>query len=153
MNNFKIKKRGFFGIGIINGKDYKNIGTLWRTANIFDADFIFTIGKRYKHQKSDTMQTPKHVPMFHFDTFEDFVQSKPKHTRLIGVELDERAKPLTSFGHFERAIYLLGAEDKGIPKNILNQCDVVLQLPGDFCMNVSTAGSIVLYDRYFKGSD
>jgi len=51
-----IDQRGFFGIGIQNIKTESNIGTLWRSANILGADFIYTIGKRYKKQSSDTMK-------------------------------------------------------------------------------------------------
>lgn len=36
-------KRGYFGIGIYNGKNTANIGTLWRSAAILGANFIFTI--------------------------------------------------------------------------------------------------------------
>lgn len=50
----------------------------------------------------------------------------------------------------KRAIYLLGAEDTGIPDNILNDCDSIVQLPGNYCLNVAVAGSIVLYDRNSK---
>lgn len=46
-------KRGYFGIGVFHGKNEQNIGTLWRSANIMGADFIFTIGKRYSRQCTD----------------------------------------------------------------------------------------------------
>ena len=54
-------KRGYFGIGVFHGKNEQNIGTLWRSANIMGADFIFTIGKRYSRQCTDTMKTPRHM--------------------------------------------------------------------------------------------
>ncbi len=34
---------GYFGIGIIHGKNSENLGTLWRSASILGASFIFTI--------------------------------------------------------------------------------------------------------------
>lgn len=37
-------KRGYFGIGVYHSKNADNIGTLWRSAAIFGADFIFTNG-------------------------------------------------------------------------------------------------------------
>jgi tRNA (guanosine-2'-O-)-methyltransferase len=42
--------RGYYGIGIENVKTAENVGTLWRSAYILGASFIFTIGKRYKKQ-------------------------------------------------------------------------------------------------------
>ena len=143
--------RGYFGIGIFNGKYPANIGTLWRSANIFGADFIFTIGKRYTHQCSDTMKTPKHIPMFTFSSFDDFREHMPYDCQLIAVELDRRSVPIERFVHPERCIYLLGAEDYGLPPGVLDKCQAVVQLPGDHCLNVSTAGSIVMYDRIIKG--
>jgi tRNA G18 (ribose-2'-O)-methylase SpoU len=58
--------------------------------------------------------------------------------------------PLEKFKHPERCIYLLGAEDHGIPPEIMDKCNGSVQLLGDYCMNVATAGSIVMYDRAVK---
>lgn len=59
-------KRGYFGIGVYHPKNVINIGTLWRSANCFGADFLFTIGHRYKHQGSDTLKTYRHIPLYLF---------------------------------------------------------------------------------------
>lgn len=143
-------KRGYFGIGIYHGKDEKNIGTLWRSANILGADFIFTVGKRYSKQCSDTMQTPRHIPLFHFTDWDDMFRHVPYDCPVVAVELAENSIPLESYHHRERCIYLLGAEDHGIPPEILERCKETVQLLGEHCMNVSTAGSIVMYDRAVK---
>ena len=66
------------------------------------------------------------------------------------MELDENSVPLETFVHPERCIYLLGAEDHGIPKSLLDKCYATVQLVGDYCYNVSVAGSIVMYDRKVK---
>lgn len=143
-------KRGYFGIGIFHGKNEENIGTLWRSANILDADFIFTIGKRYSKQCSDTMNTPKHIPLWHFDDWDDMFHHVPYNCPVVAIELDDRSIPLETFVHPERCIYLLGAEDHGLPPEILDRCFATVQLLGNRCMNVSTAGSIVMYDRKVK---
>lgn len=145
--------RGYFGIGVINGKCEANIGTLWRSANIMGAQFIFTIGRRYpKKQSTDTMQTPRHIPLFEYETWEDFKKNIPRDCEVIAVELDERSKPIETMKHPERAIYLLGAEDRGIPDIVLQDCKRIIQLPGKHCLNVSVAGSIVMYDRFLKSN-
>ena len=143
-------KRGYFGIGVFNGKNEQNIGTLWRSANIMGADFIFTVGKRYRQQCSDTMKTPRHVPLFHYDDWDDFKKHIPYDCPVVAIELDDESVPIKRFEHPERCIYLLGAEDSGIPKHVLEKCQCIVQLPGDVCMNVSVAGSIVMYDRINK---
>jgi tRNA G18 (ribose-2'-O)-methylase SpoU len=146
-----IHGRGYFGIGIENVKTTRNLGTVWRSAQIMGADFMFVIGERYEYMITDTMKSWKHIPLFYFKTIEQFLETLPKDSKLIGVELDERSVPICTFKHPQRAIYLMGAEDKGLSKTALKSCDSVVQLPGKFSLNVSAAASIVLYDRYLKG--
>lgn len=142
--------RGFFGIGIENGKTPVNLGTLFRSAQAFGADFIFTIGKRYSGQRGDTGKSWKSVPLFHYETFKDFYNSMPKATMLVGVEINDKSRNLTNFVHPERAVYLLGAEDWGLSQEALSRCNYVVDIPTSICLNVSTTGSIVIYDRMSK---
>jgi len=145
-----VNKRGYFGIGIYHCKKEANVGTLWRSAAILGADFIFTIGKRYKQQCSDTIKAPRHIPLFHYSDFDDFFRHIPYDCPVVAVELDENSIPLERYFHRDRCIYLLGAEDYGLPKEVLERCQETVQLIGDYCYNVSTAGSIVMYDRATK---
>ena len=145
-----MSKRGYFGIGIYHGKTESSIGTLWRSAAILGADFIFTIGRRYKKQASDTMKTPRHIPLFNYTDYDDFFRHVPYDCPVVAVELSDNSIPLERYIHPERCIYLLGAEDHGLPEIILTRCRDTVQLIGDYCMNVATAGSIVMYDRAVK---
>lgn len=141
--------KGYFGIGIMNPKKEMNVGSLWRSANILGASFIFTIGKRIPKQSSDTMRTCNSIPFYYYDTFEAFYKSMPYDCRLVGVELDDRSVKVERYKHADRCIYLLGAEDHGIPTGARNKCHELVQLPnGNY--NVANAGSIIMYDRYFK---
>ena len=142
--------RGFFGIGIEYPRTAKNVGTLWRTAHIMKADFMFVIGQCYKSVRTDILKSWRHIPLFEFKSFEHFHMSLPKDARLVGIELDERSVPLTTYRHPERAVYLLGSERDGLSAEALEQCGDVVQIPGEFPLNVSVAGSIVLYDRLLK---
>lgn len=140
-------KSGYFGIGCINMKNPINYGTLFRTAQVLGADFIFLIGKRFKAQTSDTMKSFKHIPLYQYDSFEDFNKNLPYGCKVIGIELSDEAEDIYEFKHPKQACYLLGAEDDGIPDKILKKCYKVIKLPGKRSLNVSVAGSIVLYDR------
>lgn len=145
--------RGYFGIGIYHCKTEANIGTLWRSATLYGASFVFTVGRRYKTQASDTTKTPLHTPLFHFADVDDLVEHLPWSAPLIGVELDDRAKPLaTHSNNWERCVYLLGAEDHGLPQNVLDRCHSLLQIETalPYSMNVAVAGSIILHDRHVK---
>lgn len=150
----RVTGRGYFGVGIVSGKCPENLGGLWRSAHAFGADFLFTVGARYpsRRQPTDTSDARKHVPLFEFATVPELVAFVPAGTAFIGVELDNRAVPLVGYTHPERAVYLLGAEDRGLPASALGGCDDVVRIPGTHCLNVATAGSIVLYDRIAKAT-
>jgi tRNA G18 (ribose-2'-O)-methylase SpoU len=139
--------RGYFGIGIEGSKTPVNVGTLWRSAGILGASFIFTVGHRYPKQASDTIKAWRHIPLWTFADLDDLAAHVPMDCELIGVELDDRARLLRDFKHPERACYLLGAEDHGLSAAALHRCKRVVRLPGDYSLNVAVAGSIVVYDR------
>jgi tRNA G18 (ribose-2'-O)-methylase SpoU len=142
--------RGYFAIGIEHTKTPANIGSLFRTAHIFGAAFCYTVGRRYQRQASDTTAAYRHIPMLHFDTLEDLHGHLPFGCMLVGVELDDRAVMLDRFEHPERACYLLGAEDHGLTRQALSACHHLVRIPGRTSLNVSVAGSIVVYDRITK---
>jgi tRNA (guanosine-2'-O-)-methyltransferase len=142
--------RGFFGIGILNGKTIENVGTLWRSADLMGAKFIYTIGRRYRKQASDTMKSWRNIPLYNYETFEEFYKALPYDCQLIGIELHEKSEYIQSFIHPERCVYLLGAEDSGLSKEAIEKCHKLIQLPGRLSMNVAVAGSIVMYDRINK---
>jgi tRNA G18 (ribose-2'-O)-methylase SpoU len=144
----RISQEGrFFGIGIEHVKTSHNVGTLWRSADLLGASFIYTIGRRYRPQITDTMKSYHSIPLNWYETFEDFYNHLPYDCLLIGVELDDRAVDLAQFSHPKRAVYLLGAEDHGLTKEAIKRCHGMIKLPGRYSMNVAVAGSIVMYDR------
>jgi len=145
-----MRSQGFFGIGCLNMKTHYNYGTLFRTAQIMKADFIFVIGKRFTRQPSDTMKSWRHIPTFEFKDIEDFNNHRPYGCRLVGIELLDSATPIKEYEHPKQAAYLLGAEDQGLTKRAIELCNDIVYLPGERSMNVSVAGSIVLYDRLMK---
>ncbi|WP_448213551.1 RNA methyltransferase [Colwellia sp. MEBiC06753] len=141
------EQNGFFGIGILNNVDEVNIGTLWRSAYILGAAFIFTVDKKYKKQSTDVVNAWQKIPLYHYGSVEELIKHLPYDTRLIGVELDEKSQALATFNHPHRCVYLLGNEQSGLPQAVIDQCHQLIQLPGDYSLNVSVAGSIVMYDR------
>ncbi len=143
--------RGYFGIGIYRGKTVHNLGTLWRSAYQMGASFIFTIGSRYKKQCSDTYKAFRHIPLFQFKTFEDFKKMITYDCKIVCIEFNNKSVQLREFEHPKRCIYLLGAEDSGLPEKIYKNYDCV-ELPSvrQPSYNVAMAGTIVMYDRLIK---
>lgn len=141
---------GFYGIGIAHASHDHNIGTLWRSAYIMGASFIFTIGRPYQHQTSDVTNAWTKIPLYHYKNAQELKDNLPYSTQLIAVELDEKSQPLETYEHPDRAVYILGNERNGLPQPVLDMCHGIVQLPGHNSLNVSVAGSIVLYDIVAK---
>lgn len=146
---------GFYGVAVYHPKTSANIGTLWRSAKSYQASMIATVGpRRYEYQSSDTCKTHNSLPLIKFRDIDDLIEHLPYGCELVGVELSDRAKTLTRFRHPDRALYLLGAEDHGIPDGVLAKCHHVVQIPSPvaWSLNVSVAGSLVLHDRWLKST-
>jgi tRNA G18 (ribose-2'-O)-methylase SpoU len=142
--------RGYFGIGIYQPKTSENIGTLWRSAMNFGASFMFTVGARCMiRQASDTVLAFRHIPFFVYPSMDSFIQ--PTDCFLIGIEQCEKSISIEKFVHPERACYILGAEDHGLPEKVIEYCTGgIIQIATPMCLNVAVAGSIVMFDRNSK---
>lgn len=145
--------RGYFAIGIFEPKIEANEGVLMRSAFLYEAAFVFTIGSRYTRVAADTPNTQLNIPLFNVKTFDELKAFVPTKSSIVGVELSPVATSLPRFKHPDRAIYLLGAEDHGLTEEVMNGCDHLVQIPTPkpYSMNVSVAGSILMYDRMVKG--
>jgi tRNA(Leu) C34 or U34 (ribose-2'-O)-methylase TrmL len=141
--------RGYFGIGAVLLKTEVNFGTMVRTAEAFGAAFCFTVGRRYKHQTSDTTKSCRHLPIFHYADLDEFWRHIPFDCVPVAVEVGG-AKLLPHLAHPRSAVYLLGPEDGNLPKEILERAPITVSIPAARCLNVATAASIVMYDRIAK---
>ncbi len=143
------EKFGYFEIGIHYVKNTQNIGTLWRSAYQLGAAGIFTIGKKYKKQPSDTTKCPQKIPYRTYRNTEDFFSGRPIGSRIVGIEMG--GIPLSEYTHPDQCIYVLGSEDNGLPPNFVDQCNDIVSLEhvrtGSY--NVAVAGSLVMYHRMF----
>lgn len=142
-----MSSRGYFGIGIEGVSKPMNVGNLFRTAHAFGASFVFTVAAEYSVRKarSDTSIAPKNIPWYDFDSVDDI--QLPKLCKLVGVELLDEAQDLPSFHHPISAAYVLGRERGSLTDGLQKKCDYFIKIPTNFCLNVATAGAIVMYDR------
>jgi len=140
--------RGYFGIGVEGVSKPMNIGSLYRSAHAFGAEFVFAIAPAMDLREvnvSDTSQTAKHLPLYEYASVAEM--QLPKGCRLIGVELLDEAIELPSFTHPERAAYVLGSERGSLSPELLARCDLTVKIPTKFCVNVGVAGAVLMYDR------
>lgn len=141
---------GFFEIGVYNLTNHANLGTLWRSAYQLGAHGIFTIGRPAIKQHTDTVRSWKHIPYRAFEQFDDFLASLPFGCQIVGVEMG--GEPLSGFQHPERCVYLLGAEDNGLPKWVVEGCHklVTIESVRYESYNVAVSGSLVMYSRLLQ---
>lgn len=121
----------FFEIGVFHGKSEENVGTLLRSAWQLGAAGVFTIGRRYSRQGSDTTNTTTRLPVRHHATFDEYVAALPFGCPIVAVEMGSH-----------RSVWDGGY---ALPPEVLRRCHHHVSLPPSF--NVAVAGSIVMFDR------
>jgi len=144
----------YCGVAVEAPKLHGNIGVLFRTAaTLGNADFLATVGARYdKNNHWDPCDSHRILPTWHFEDFMSLRKNLPLCSVLVGVELDSKSENLETFEHPDRAVYLFGSEDVGLSHQARRSCRHLIKLPSatGTSMNLSSAGSIVLWDRYVK---
>ena len=143
--------RGYFAIGAEGISKPMNLGALMRTAHAFEASFVFSVNAADKIKdayRSDTSKSFEHVPYYQWQKIEDMIF--PKGCQLVGVELTDDAVDLPSFRHPPAAAYVLGPEKGSLSTQMVEQCIHVIKIPTKFCINVSLAGALVMYDRHLS---
>ena len=144
---------GYHGIGIVGGKTETNHGTLWRSAWQLGAAFIFSVGARFEKSSADTTKAWTSLPAYEYSDWNAFAASQPYSAAWVAVEMG--GVPLEEFEHPDRAVYVLGSEDNGLPSSILRACAHHVSLPvgaegRTASYNVAVAGALVLFDRLSK---
>ena len=140
--------RGYFGVGVEGISKSYNLGAVLRTANAFGASFAFTIGATHKAlevRRTDTSRSDVHMPFYEWETPDDLIL--PRGCQLVGIELTEESIELPSFRHPTNCAYILGPEKGNLSDYMQERCDFMVQIPTKFCVNVSLAAALTIYDR------
>ena len=140
--------RGYFAIGAEGISKPMNLGNLLRSDHAFGASFFFTIAPAFEARAvklSDTSDAAKHLPLYSYRDVDEL--TLPRGCALVGIELLPDAAELPSFRHPTAAAYVLGPERGSLSPALTERCDFLVQIPTKFCVNLGTAGAIVMYDR------
>lgn len=69
----------------------------------------------------------------------------------VALEIVPGAQNLVEYKHdFYNSVYVFGSEDATIPSNVLRVCKSHIKIPSNYCVNLSAAVYITLYDRVSK---
>lgn len=139
-------------IGLINPKSPQNVGSVLRAAGCYGAEAIYYTGKRYARAKAHSTDTKNRGLSIAVEYCDDPISKLSNNMQAIAVELVEGAIPLPNFSHPDKALYLFGPEDGTIPQSILDQCDQVVYVPTQGCMNLAATVNVLLYDRMAKSN-
>ena len=142
--------RGYACIGLVNPKTPANIGGALRAAGVYGAALVAIAGHRPIRLGSlvtDTMKAYRHIPS---QLVEDVFDALPYDCVPVAVDLIVGARELPSYRHPERALYIFGAEDSTLGKNVVSRCRDVIVIPTNACMNLAATVNVVLYDRMAK---
>lgn len=147
-----------------NIRSTHNVGSIFRTAEGFGIKEIVLSGytpyptfdgdTRLPHlAEKITRQIHKTalgaetmVPFRYYDTLETW--NAENNLSLIALEQAENSIPLGNYQPPERFALLLGEEVNGIPQDILDRCDSILEIPMQGqkeSFNVSVAAGVALY--------
>ena len=126
-----------------------NVGSLVRTAHAAAVEEVVLVGEREWNleaaRTAELYTTVTQLP--DIEAFRSHMRSQ--RWNLVAVELDHRAVNLFDAEYPERPCILLGAELGGVPEELLEESELVVQIPQWGLvpsLNLAIAGSIVLYD-------
>jgi tRNA G18 (ribose-2'-O)-methylase SpoU len=140
--------RGYFAVGAEGISKAMNLGAILRTGHAFGASFAFTVDATHKALdvfQSDTAKSASHVPFYEWDNID--AMRMPAQCQLVGIELTDEAVDLPTFKHPLCAAYVFGREWGSLTEEMQDRCAHIVKIPTKFCVNVSVACAITLYDR------
>ncbi len=140
--------RGYFGIGAERISKPMNLGAILRTGHAFGASFVYSVAAHHRTGEiryADTAKTAGEIP--YFDWPDLAAMRLPKGCALVGVELVDDAVELPRFRHPLNAAYILGPEKGDLSEEARGLCAHIVRIPTKFCVNLSVAAAIVMYDR------
>lgn len=142
-----LKERGYSAIGLFNPKTPSNVGSILRDAGCFGSSFVAMTGHRFHRAPTDTLNFPANAPLLQVQDLREVI---PHDCVPVAVELVDGARPLTTYTHPDRAIYIFGPEDGTLGKSVTSWCRDVIYVPTEYCMNLAVTAGVVLYDRMAK---
>ena len=140
--------KGYFALGVEGISKARNLGAVMRTGHAFGASFVFTVNaatRAFERNQIDTSKTAQNLPYYDWASLDEMVL--PRDCALIGIELTDDAIDMPSFRHPRAAAYVFGPERGDLSPDMLARCAHVVKIPTQFCVNLSVAAAITLYDR------
>lgn len=138
-----------------NISDPGNLGTIIRTANWFDADYLLLTKNSVDCFNPKVVQASMgslfRLPIIFIDDVEQLMnQLKNDNFTTIGLSLHGNTNPILQTP--EKLILIFGSESHGIPNQIESQIDFLYKIPGNpqvESLNLSVSAGIAMH-QFFK---
>lgn len=145
-----------------NVRSMENVGAMFRTADAMGVSKIFLVGytpaptdrfgRKVTRLAKAALGAEDTVPWEREADIEKLI-SRLKHTRcaVLSLEQDSRSIPVTKYvlsSEFKQAALIVGNEVEGVPKNVLDLSDAIIEIPmmgTKESLNVSVATGIALF--------
>lgn len=141
-------KRNNLQIAIENWQHDLNIGSVVRTANAFNAEYVHIVGKR-DWNKRGAMVTDRYLQVMHHQTVEEFKKwCDENNVPIIGIDNIEGSLPLESAALPKKCVLFFGQEGSGMSPAAVAVCEKVYEITqygSTRSMNASAAGAIAMY--------
>jgi tRNA G18 (ribose-2'-O)-methylase SpoU len=131
-----------------------NVGSLVRTAHAAAAAQVILIGEReWNVEAARTADLYTEIVQLPADVDGFRAHIRRHRWNLVAVELSENSTNLFDARYPDRPCFTLGAEIGGLPTELLDDAELIVQIPQWGlvpCLNLAVAGSIVVYDYLAK---
>jgi len=142
-----------------NIRSVENVGAIFRTADAVGIDKIYLTGytpaplDRFGRKRRDLAKSALGAEEFvsweqKKMIFPLLAKLKKENFIIIGIEQDKKSIDYKRVKLQNKNAFIVGAEVTGIPKNILEKCDIIAEIPmrgKKESLNVSVATGIALF--------
>ncbi len=137
----------------------ENVGAIFRTADAVGISKIYLVGitpapvDRFGRDRNDIAKSAlgaeKTIPWEQRENLRELISElKNEDYKIMAIEQDENAVDYKEVKIGESNAFLLGTETTGLPKDILDMCDVIAEIPmkGEKeSLNVSVAFGVAIF--------
>ena len=130
-----------------------NIGAIIRTAECVGATAIILPPKieLTAQIRRASMGASEHIPIIRQSLFQAIKLAREANLKIIGIERAENSTNLYQAELKKPLMLIIGGEDRSLSKQILDKCDITVEIPmkGKInSLNMSVAAAIVMYEVF-----
>ena len=140
-------------------RSVENVGAIFRTADAVGIDKIYLTGytptplDRFGRKRGDLAKSAlgaeEFMPWKHKKSiFPLLTKLKKENFQIIAIEQDKKSIDYKKVKLQSKNAFIVGTEVAGIPKNVLEKCDIIAEIPmrgKKESLNVSVATGIALF--------